>query len=96
MRRARQFSWTWGRDYARDESDDDAGGAAAGAAANEAARESTIDAISDNFDVEPGRGCARCAERMQGARAERRGAILPLGGRCFTAPAGQYETSMLR
>ena len=39
-----------------DESDDDAGGAAAGA-------------ISDNFDVEPGRGCARCAERMRRVRA---------------------------
>ena len=73
MRRARQFSWTWGRDYARDESNDDAGGAAAGAAANEAARESTIDAISDNFDVSPGAaaravrsacvGCARGAQR---------------------------------
>ena len=58
-----------GADYARDESDDDAGGGAAGAAANEAARESTIDAISDNFDVEPGRGCARCAERMRRVRA---------------------------
>ena len=46
-------------------------------------------------------GPLRCRVRYldrvstRGARAERRSALFLAGGRCFTAPAGQYETSVV-